>query len=365
MNNPRLTLGLALLGSCLSVPALAAEASSSPEINSAKVAAPMVTKTKAGPTVQGNFVFSLFPKSMQSNPKTDLSAICEMTDEGRKRPLVTPSTPGYYISFDAGLLEAGEVESLHMPDKEALMKVLEKSLSQNGYKPAPKGTNPDYALIFHWGTHTRSALNDTLGDILSRAMLVGGRKFASELKDVLLEQSKNFESGVSENEDGTLSKLSHNVDNEQMAKAIGTGALAGEGDTQSAVGGSTAAGAAALFDSMSPLERYKRSDPRKEFLVEQTLGNIYFVVITALDPVAASKGKKVLLWRARMSVDSNGLSLVDAVPSMLLNSAPFLGRDMDEVATMNPNLMRGKDDIKIGESTVIEESKTAKPTKAK
>jgi hypothetical protein len=160
-------------------------------------------------------------------------------------------------------------------------------------------------------------------------------------------------------EDGIARNKSVDLAKEQLQKAIPKNNAVDDGLT-SATGTSVGSSINDMVDSLTPLERYKRSDPRKEFLVDQTLSSIYFVIITALDPVAAAKGRKVLLWRARMSVEATGLSLADALPSMIANSATFLGRDMDEAATMTPNLIRGKESVDIGETTVVEEARPAK-----
>jgi hypothetical protein len=309
-------------------------------------------------SAHGTNVFSLLPRSFQDNPRTDLSVICEMTDEGRKRPVVTADNPATYIAHDAGFLEAGEVDSVRKPDQAALVKTLERSLSQNGYRPVPEGGRPDYALIYHWGTHRRSTQEEYLDDLVARALLVGGRKFAKEFRDMMVEQAELYRLTAQEARSGTPP-----AELVQAGQAIGTNSI--DAGLTSAAGADPVSSAMGLLNILTPLEKFKRRDPRNEFLVEQTLGSIYFVVITAIDPILAAQGKKVVLWRARMSVDSNGISLSDALPALLSHSAPFLGRDMDDAATMTPKLMRGKEKIDIGESTVVEDAKDSKEKKKK
>ncbi len=325
---------------------------------STKAAAPTSAKIAAPVSAHGTNVFSLLPRSFQDNPRTDLSVICEMTDEGRKRPVVTADFPATYLAHDAGFLEAGEVDSVRKPDQAALIKTLERALAQNGYKPVAEGGRPDYALIYHWGTHRRNTQDEFLDELIGRALLVGGRKFAQELRDVLVEQAEFYRMTPQEARSGMP-----NMATEQMAQAIGTNSI--DPGLSSAAGTNPINSAMGLLNVLSPLEKYKRKDPRNEFLVEQTLGSIYFVVITAIDPVLAAQGRKVVLWRARMSVDSNGLALSDALPAMLSHSSPFLGRDMDAAATMTPKLLRGKDKISIGEATVVEDEKASKEKKKK
>lgn len=362
----RLTLGLGLL---VCGPLLARAQEGAPIIGAPESVVPSSNaKIKSPPSATGKPVFSILPRSFQANPTTDLSVICEMTDEGRKRPVVTPQSPATYLSHDAGFMEAGAVDDVNKPNEKALREGLARALAHNGFKPVAEGKAPDYALIIHWGTHTRQPDSDTIGDIISRAMLVGGRKFSKELADVLMQQSKLYEGTTQQQEDGSVLRVSRDIASESFTKAVGSNPFS---QTEIGAAGETPSGAAAsnfsssITQALSPLEIFKRKSDRNRFLVDQCFGNIYFAVITALDPVALTKGKKVLLWRARMSVDAGGISLTDALPALLNNSAAFLGRDMDEVATMVPNIMRGKAETKIGEIQVLTDEEVEKQRKQK
>ena len=48
------------------------------------------------------WVFSLLPKSMQKNPRLELTVITEMTEAGKKLPPVSAAAPAYFELFTTG-----------------------------------------------------------------------------------------------------------------------------------------------------------------------------------------------------------------------------------------------------------------------
>lgn len=365
----RLLVGLGLLSLCPQ----AAQSQDAPIlIDAPKQAVPQKTaKITNPPSARGEVVLSFLPRSFQTNPRTDISVICEMTEEGRKRPVVTPQSPASYLSHDAGFTEAGAPDSVKMPDQEALRTNLKRALAHNGFHPATEGKAPDYALAIHWGTHTVDPETDTMASVLSRAMLVGGRTFAKELAEVLQQEYANREQSMVATENGGVLRVMRNDAQDSFAAAVQRSALDSE-QLQSAGGSALSISRTAgnslgreMDTMLSPLAQFRRKNPRNEFLVEQSLGNIYFAVITAVDPVALANGKKVVLWRARMSIDANGISLTDALPALLNNGAAFMGRDMDEAATMVPNVMRNKAETKIGDIQVLSDEEVEKQRREK
>lgn len=314
-------------------------------------------KIKNPPSSNG-FVFSLFPRSFQNNPHTDFTAICEMTEEGRKRPVATKDNLVSYIAHNGGFFETGEDHSNILPSAEAMEGAVRRALAVNGFVPVTEGKKPDLVLIYHWGAHTINLSGETIGMIMSRALLIGGVKFAKELEAVLKEQSQywttsNVES--SSDEAGPTVKRGARDEAVEMMKAAVAPTQLGQ---EAGAGASSSSDISSMMLSITPIERFKRRDARTQFLVEQCLRGIYFVVISAFDYEAMAKNKKVLLWRARLSLDSNGLSISDAIPALLGHSAPFLGRDMDVPATDSPRMMRGKDKVQIGEATVVPDEKS-------
>lgn len=311
------------------------------------------------PPMPSGFVFSLLPQSFSSNPHLDMTIICQMTPEGKKRPLVTKEHPSYFLSHAAGYTETGDDGAHRQPIPEAVVRVLENALATNGYLPAPAGKRPEVTLIYHWGANALNRTGETLGSIIERAMLVGGPKFAKELYGVLLEQAKGWEvsnAEVDSDDAGPTVKRSSRDDTIEAVQKATRPTAGGMGDlVAESTGsvGSAAESAGRLLRSMTPLERFRKRDRRTEFLVEQTLQGVYFVVISAYDYDAMINHQKVLLWRARMTVDSTGVSLRDSVPSLIAQSGPFLGRDMDLPAALTPRQLSGKDKVDIGEMTVL------------
>ncbi|HTB79911.1 MAG TPA: hypothetical protein VK717_03390 [Opitutaceae bacterium] len=67
----------------------------------------------------------------------------------------------------------------------------------------------------------------------------------------------------------------------------------------------------------------------------------YFIVISAYSPAAFIKRhEKKLLWRAQMSLDSDGTSQVESMPALVSASVPYLGRETDIPQQINESLDR-------------------------
>jgi hypothetical protein len=54
------------------------------------------------------WVFSLLPKSMQKNPRLELTVITEMTPAGRALPPVSVAQPAYFEAFTNGARAMGQ-----------------------------------------------------------------------------------------------------------------------------------------------------------------------------------------------------------------------------------------------------------------
>jgi len=88
----------------------------------------------------------------------------------------------------------------------------------------------------------------------------------------------------------------------------------------------------------------------------------YFVMVSAYDYAAATQRKKIPLWRAKMSMPSHHVSLVDAVPVLIASGAPLLGRDTLRPVWVTKPLER-QGTVNLGELNVEEYAQpTAKPT---
>jgi hypothetical protein len=53
-------------------------------------------------------------------------------------------------------------------------------------------------------------------------------------------------------------------------------------------------------------------------------------VISAFDYSTVGKGKSQLLWRTKLTVAAPGISMADAIPSLIADGAAYWGRGMTE-----------------------------------
>jgi hypothetical protein len=284
------------------------------------VAADKPAFKEAKPTKeQSTFVFSLFPKSLQKNPSLAISVITEMTDEGRKLKSPTPEAPAYYYAVSAGYHQEGHgVSQDKTISEEHLEKEVKKSLADNGYLEGTKDHPATLVLFFVWGIHSKLQEDDpNTGDggfedigyrnLLSRAALVGGLKFAQELQAALEEQSTD----------------------------------------------------AAGDMIYSPLHRFATRDDKTRNLMEQVMDECYYVVVSAYEGASLSRGDKKLLWRTKMSTPAQGVSMAETSTALVASGSSFFGRDMPEASFVVKKISRGGK-VELGELKVI--SMDEKPT---
>jgi len=300
--------------------------------------------TPAIPTASppSQWVFSLLPKSLQRNPTLDLTVITEVTEEGKKLPPVSPDHPAYYITQAVGYVQVGDTaggEKTLAPDE--VERLLKKSLAANGYLPAtPPAQPPTLVVIYAWGTDNLLNPDDeslsadqVARNILDRAAMVGGAKFARELA-TLFAQSDAM---------ATANQPPHA---DPSGNAIGPTPVLGPDQM-------------AFFN---PVNLFKLRNPKNEFLVDQAADDCYYVVASAYDYAAFTRQQRSLLWRTRMTVNSRGVSQVQSLPTLITTAAPYFGRDMLESEIIVKRAREGE--VIIGTPTVVE-LPTAAPAPAK
>jgi hypothetical protein len=266
--------------------------------------------------------FSFLPGSLQKNPQIEFTIITEMTDEGRKLPAPNFAKPVYYISHAVGQRDVGDS---YAGTKSVQYKYLEEQLNNalmsNGYRPADAGHAATQVLFIAWGRHNRvvQSEDDEAGEdaggerrynvneqdirnLLSRAKVVGGQKFADEFATAL---------------------------NDHLAW---TSNLQGRG----------------------PLRRFAERDDLTETLVEQIFDDCYYLLVSSFEVEALKHNEKKLLWHTKISTSARGLALEDTMSGMIGNGAYYLGREMS-----NPDIVRKraykKATVEIGEATVVEQ----------
>ena len=243
------------------------------------------------------------PTSRRDRLALDGTAITEFTEEGRKFAAPTAAKPAYFLTHSGGEHDFGQVSAGQKPLPEgAIEQQLAETLAACHYLPATGGHPPSLVLFYIWGTHSRpEPLIEDPGykNLLSRAALIGGRKFASELKEALI-KDEHSEAAI-------------------PAQAWGA-----------QMSGGNSIGAANLFTSFSPLETFRRRDAKTARLLARIGDECYYIVVSAYDYAALARGENRLLWHTKLSACSRGLSLAETVPALLAGGASAFGRDMRE-----------------------------------
>ena len=258
----------------------------------------------------GQFVFSLVPKAFQKNPLVDQTVITEMTEEGKKLPPPSRENPAYYVAEPGGFHVEGHSPGDEQPPAADLERSMKQALAINGYQPSSPGHPPSLLIIYYWGSHNNldqgsaevpsTAFTDAgHKNLLSRAALVGGNKFAGELKKALELQDRQREMAAA-------APPEYN----------------------------------GMMSAFGPLQRFTERDPKTRQLYEESKADCYYVVASAYDYLAAARGQRILLWRSKMTVDAQGVSMTDTLPGLILNAGTYFGRDMPEPATITKRVSR-------------------------
>ena len=74
---------------------------------------------------------------------------------------------------------------------------------------------------------------------------------------------------------------------------------------------------------------------------------------SAYDYQSVTEKRRRLLWRTRMTVAAQGVSPEQSLPTLVLNAAPYFGKDMAESAILSKRSMR-EGTVEIGTPTVVE-----------
>ena len=285
----------------------------------------LVTTTLADSGKGNGFQLELLPRAFQKNPLVDVNVITEMTTAGRLRERPTSAAPQYYLASAGRIVELGSgvVSNAKPPAVEDLTTLMEKSLAVSHYRPAPEGTAPSIVITFSWGTYAAPAgdedpevstvANETrVRELVERARLIGGDKFANELVAALNEESKHRRAMAQPRNDET-----------------------GAVPAQKNVMGSVTLGMAQMF---SPLERFRSRNAITRNLLEDSGGSIYFVVASAYDAASVAANKRVLLWRTKMTTRADGVSLNESIPVIVATAGPYFGREMDHAESLRRRL---------------------------
>jgi hypothetical protein len=250
----------------------------------------------------------LLPRAWQQNPRLNLSVITELTAEGKKAPPASADHPVYYSLVDGGYAEGGDVVAGEKPPPaDKLAELLRSALGSGGFREAESGRSPTVVVYYRWGSFNHvapanPAVSEETGEgdysldtsdpvqmrnLSLRAALVGGPKFAKEMMDAL---------------------MSHHF------------------------------------------EYFQEKNLHTSTLVAMTLRDLYFILAIGYDAPAASQGKKVMLWITRISTDSSGLAMDDALPALVTSARAYIGHETNGAVLFHPRVYPGK--VEIGEPVV-------------
>jgi hypothetical protein len=291
----------------------------------------------------------LLPTSLQKRPKVFFNVFTEMTDEGRKWRVPTPEKPLTYFSSPGEFVQKGWMVAAgeKPPPKQELHDAMQKALAGNGYVPiANDQTRPDLLVVFTYGSHgtdptlvapdSEAAISAITAqelfqfmaqdpslyrDILDRAEFVGGGKFARALQGAFAEEFANMQTNR------TLSRLPP----PQILLPVAP-------------------------ESFSPLDIFMRSgngDAMRR-LTELAFHTCYFVVATAYDFRGVENRQRVPLWRTRMTVEAQGVSLEEILRPLIQATGSYLGRETPEAVQVTRQLDR-EGRVDLGTPTVVEE----------
>jgi len=273
-------------------------------------AGPPLSNTESS---EGELDFNFIPRAFQKDPFVDQTVITELTEAGKKIPPPSPSQPIYYLAESGGYRTEGHgAPNENPPPAAEITAALQHALAVNGYLPATPMHPPQLLVVYFWGEHTNfdpgsgefdhTAFPDAgHKNLLARAALVGGTKFAEELRQVLQKQDREDEMRT------------------RMPPAVG-----------------------GMLTSFGPLRMFVQRDYKSRQLYEESRADCYFVVASAYHYASAIQGKRTLLWRTKMTLDSRGVAMRDTLPRLILNAGKYLGVDMPEAATITRRMKRGE-----------------------
>jgi hypothetical protein len=257
-----------------------------------------------------------------------MTVFTTVTDAGRLVAPASPDHPVYYVVHPAGFREfGGSYAGVHPPAVTDLERVMKKALATQGYLPATDATHrPSVLVIFTWGMHSRLdpkteeiSPQAMIQNMVERAALVGGFGFAHRVGQAYEERALSQLSGPSF--------------------------------------------ADASFNLIDPVHRLTDETAKSEYLMDQISEDLYFVVASAYDYAAVAQGKRTLLWRTNMTVNTSGVNMKETLPPLIATAAPFFGRETEGPEALQRRISR-HGQVDIGQPTVVEFMDSTAPTAA-
>jgi hypothetical protein len=235
--------------------------------------------------------------------------VTDVLPEGKDRAAPSPQHPVYFLPVSAGYYDFGPSKAGERPvAPEEVTKTMYKVLAKQGYLPATTRHQPDIILVWVWGSLNTPTIHFTSSipgynsvKLSAKAVsFMGGEKVG--LRDSRLDP---------------------------------------------------------FSDLLLPTGLMRRSDTAQA-IYDAAHDDLYTACVVAYDYRAAATGRKVLLWRTRISTPSLGFWLPEALPSMLAIASPFFGRETPQPVWIDAD-DKYRPDITLGDPKVLGYSEDGAP----
>ncbi len=236
------------------------------------------------PADSETFVFNLLPNSLSKTPLLGMTVFTEMTPYGRTLPAPSAAAPVPFAAHDLGQHSRGDLMGERaVPAPEALRTTMFAALAVNGFQPAVAGQRPALVLFYYWGSY---------------------HSMDSEMIRLFPEM--------------------------HMRQVLERAALVGGSAYRQKIAAEIEAGATFV----------DRTGRRGDWW-DQIYDGIYFVVVSAYDPAELAAGRRRLAWRTTLTVTTDGVSPLDAVPPLVAAAGNYFGRETLEPVTITRRTRRG------------------------
>lgn len=217
--------------------------------------------------------------------KLYMTVVAEQADPAAKSMLPTAGQPVYYVAYDGGYIEAGDpIAGEKPPPAGAVAQALNTTLASQHYLPATAQSAPSLLLVYYWGLLNRDSYQIRNSfrlqpNLKARIALVAPKKYAERIEQDLLDRRQPLPVHV-------------------------------------------------------PI-----LDPMERDLLQLIGDNRYFVIVSAYDFASVAHGAAKLLWRVRLSTRSAGVSMAQALPTLIRGGGSYFGRELKEMEIRNEPLV--------------------------
>ncbi len=208
--------------------------------------------------------------------KLDELIVAERTADGMALAQPKADHPAYYVAFDGGYIEEGDpIAGEKPPAAGAVGQALRQALATQGYQEATGQAAPSLVITYHWGvlhrdTHQVRSPHKMEPNLKARINLVATKTYAERMETDIMDRRQ------------------------------------------------------------PTLVHIPILDPREQTLLQLLGDDHYFVIVSAYDFAALTHRETKLLWHVKLSTRSAGVSMEEALPTLLQGAAPYFGQHLDD-----------------------------------